>query len=214
VQSRTRVKVCGITQPSVAVAIAKTGVDSIGLVFYDKSPRHVTIDQAVAICNALPPFITTVGLFVNPTPEFLHQVCEQVPLDVVQFHGDENPEYCRQHSPRPWFKALAMTPELDVTLTAKEYMRAGSQGILLDAYVQGARGGTGKTFDWARVPQSDGVPYILAGGLQPENVAEAIAQTQPWAVDVSSGVETAPGIKCPQAVSRFVAQTLKGAQGV
>lgn len=213
-QSRTRIKVCGITRPEDAVAIARTGVDSIGLVFYEKSSRFVTAAQALTICQALPPFITTVGLFVNPSPQQLEETCALVPLDVVQFHGDEEAKFCRQHSPRPWMKALAMAPDIEVSVEAQRFMQAGAQGILLDAYVQGARGGTGKTFDWARVPQHDGVPYILAGGLQPNNVAAAITQTHPWAVDVSSGVEAAPGIKCPQAVTRFVAETMKGALGV
>lgn len=213
-QSRTRIKVCGITQPENAVAVARTGVDSIGLVFYERSPRYVTAEQALRICQALPPFVTTVGLFVNPSPQQLEQICAMVPLDVVQFHGDETPEFCQQHSPRPWFKALAMAPNVAVSQQAQAFTQAGAQGVLLDAYVQGARGGTGKTFDWARVPQQDGVPYILAGGLGPNNVAQAIATTHPWAVDVSSGVEASPGIKCPQAVARFVAATTKGALGV
>lgn len=213
-QSRTRVKVCGITQPDNAVAVARTGVDSIGLVFYEHSSRYVPAEQALLICKALPPFVTTVGLFVNPSPQQLEQICAMVPLDVVQFHGDETPEFCQQHSPRPWFKALAMAPHIDVTAQAQGFMCAGAQGVLLDAYVQGARGGTGKIFDWARVPQNDDVPYILAGGLYPDNVAAAIAATRPWAVDVSSGVEASPGIKCPQAVARFVAATMKGALGV
>ncbi len=212
--NRVRVKVCGITQVQDALACAHMGVDAIGLVFYEPSPRHVSISQAQSIVAALPPFITVVGLVVNPSPSMLHTLCQQVAIDVIQFHGDETPVFCAQHSPRPWFKALTMHPTLQVEEVATSYYQAGAQGVLLDAYVKGARGGTGVAFDWERFPQTTKIPYILAGGLNPSNVAQAIAQTQPWAVDVSSGVESAPGIKDSQAIQTFVLQTHKGARGV
>lgn len=213
-RARARVKICGITRVEDALACAAAGVDAIGLVFYQPSPRNVSIQQAQEIVAALPPFVSTVGLFVNATAAELQEVCAQVALDLIQFHGDESPEFCAQHSPRPWFKALAMHADLDVEAVAKKYRQAGAQGVLLDAYVKGVRGGTGKAFDWGRFPQSSDIPYILAGGLTPQNVREAIVQTQPWAVDLSSGVELEHGIKNHQAIQELVSQTYIGATGV
>lgn len=207
VQSRVRIKVCGITQAEDALACARAGVDAIGLVFYEPSPRNVTLEQAKEIVAYLPPFVSVVGLFVNADPSALVATCAKVPLDLIQFHGDETPEFCAQYSPKPWIKALPMHPNLDLAVTAEAYRAAGARGILLDAYVQGVPGGTGKTFDWARFPQTKTVPYILAGGLTPLNIKDAIAQTKPWAVDLSSGVELSPGIKDHQAIQQLVLQT-------
>lgn len=206
-QSRVRIKVCGITQAKDALACARAGVDAIGLVFYEPSPRNVTLEQAKKIVEYLPPFVSVVGLFVNATPSTLATICTEVPLDLIQFHGDEAPDFCAQYSPRPWIKALPMRPDLDLVVTAEAYMAVGARGILLDAYVKGVPGGTGKTFDWARFPQTNTIPYILAGGLTPLNIKEAIAQTKPWAVDLSSGIELSAGIKDHQAIQELVLQT-------
>lgn len=214
VKARPRIKVCGITRIEDALACAEAGVDAIGFVFYEPSPRNVSPEQAQEIIAALPPFITTVGLFVNAKAEVLADVCARVALDLVQFHGDEAPEFCAQYSPRPWIKALAMHDALDVEPMAKAYHQAGAQGVLLDAYVKGKRGGTGEAFDWERFPQNDEIPYILAGGLTPDNIRNAILQTQPWAVDLSSGVELSAGIKDYEAIQHLVSQTYIGATGV
>lgn len=214
VRTRTRVKVCGITRVEDALACAQAGVDAIGLVFYAPSPRNVLIKQAQDIVSALPPFITIVGLVVNASPAELHNICAQVELDMIQFHGDETPVFCAENSPKPWIKALAMHQSLEVEQAAYDYMKAGAQGILLDAYVEGVRGGTGKAFDWERFPQTQDIPYILAGGLNPQNVNTAITRTNPWAIDLSSGVEIQPGVKNHQAIQELVSQTYIGATGV
>lgn len=211
---RARVKICGITRIEDALACAQAGVDAIGLVFYQPSPRNVSVEKAQEIVAALPPFVSVVGLFVNASASELAGINAQVNLDMIQFHGDETPAFCASKSPKPWIKALAMQADLEVEKTAGAYMQAGAQGILLDAYVKGVRGGTGMAFDWARFPKSQEIPYILAGGLTPENVREAITQTRPWAVDLSSGVELEHGIKSHQAIQKLVSQTYIGATGV
>lgn len=183
---RTRVKICGITRPEDGSAAAVAGADAIGLVFYGPSPRCVTVEQAQAICAALPPFVTVTGLFVDAPPEQVSAVLAQVPLDLLQFHGDESPEYCASFG-RPWMKALRMREGIDVVAEAIRFRAA--RGLLLDAYVPGVPGGTGERFDWSRIPATLPLPLVLAGGLAPENVAEAVRQVRPWAVDVSGGVE-------------------------
>ncbi len=198
---RTRVKICGITRPEDGLAAARLGADAIGLVFYPPSPRAVTPAQAADIVRALPPFVTTVGLFVNATPEAIAEAADAAALDLLQFHGDEPPEACTGHG-RPWIKALRMAPELDVAAEARCY--AGARGLLLDAYRPGVPGGTGETFDWARIPAGLSLPLILAGGLTPENVAAAVRQVRPWAVDVSGGVEAEKGIKDAAKVAAFI----------
>ncbi len=189
---RTRVKVCGITRVGDALAAAAAGVDAIGLVFAEASQRHVSIEQARALCAALPPFVTAVGLFVDASPAQLQAVLGQVPLDLLQFHGQETPEQCRGHG-RPYIKAIPMRPGVDLAAQARRY--ADAAGLLLDAYSPTAAGGTGRVFDWAQAPRDFGLPIVLAGGLTPENVAAAIRQVRPYAVDVSSGVEQDKGIK-------------------
>jgi len=199
--ARIRVKICGITRPQDAIVAAQHGIDAIGLVFYDKSPRAVNIEQAKAIIQALPEFITTVGLFVNATTEFVHQVLTQIPLDRLQFHGEETPEYCISFN-KPYIKALRMQPDVDVIAYAQRYATANA--ILLDSYVKNVQGGTGTTFDWQRVPTQCTQSIILAGGLTPENVAQAIQIAHPYAVDVSGGVEATKGIKDVDKIAAFM----------
>jgi len=189
---RTRVKICGITRPEDGQFAAKLGADAIGLVFYASSPRAVDIETAQAICAVLPPFVTKVGLFVNAKRDEIHKVLEAVPLDLLQFHGDEAPADCEGFG-RPYLKALRMAAGIDVLAELKAF--SGAAGILLDSYQAGVPGGTGQIFDWSRVPAQLDQAVILAGGLNPQNVAMAIEQVRPYAVDVSGGVEAAKGIK-------------------
>jgi len=174
----TRIKICGITRAEDALAAAHCGADAIGLVFYERSPRHVSIAQAAQLAAVLPPFITVVGLFVNAEAALVREVQAQVPLDLLQFHGDESPEYCAQFA-RPYLKAIRVKP-----LALQKS----------DANVEGIPGGTGATFDWSLIPEHLPLPVILSGGLDAENVAAAIKQVRPYAVDVSSGVEANEGI--------------------
>lgn len=197
-----RSKICGITRIEDALLAAEAGADAIGLVFYSRSPRSVGVREAKAIVRALPPFVSTVGLFVNASRSELHEVLDAVPLDWLQFHGDESPAQCEGHH-RPWIKALRVVQGVDLRQQAMSY--TGASAILLDAHVPGLHGGTGATFDWSQVPRDLGKPLILAGGLTPENVQQAIAQLQPYAVDVSGGVEAAKGIKDPARVRAFLA---------
>jgi phosphoribosylanthranilate isomerase len=198
---RTRVKICGITRIEDAIAAAQAGADAIGFVFDPKSPRHVHPDQALKITRALPPFITTVGLFVNPAPDTVEGVLGHVPLDLIQFHGNEKPEQCRRYH-RSYIKAIHMKPDVDLREMARLYGDAA--GLLLDTYVADAAGGSGQAFDWNRIPQDLGKPVILAGGLTPQNVAEAVRKVRPFAVDVSSGVEQSKGIKDANKISAFI----------
>jgi len=198
---RTRVKICGITRAEDALAAARAGADAIGLVFYGRSPRAVDLEQARAVVQALPPFITTVGLFVDAASEEIHAVLTAVPLDMLQFHGDESPEVCRCYG-KPYLKALRMGEGADLAVLAQPYNDA--VGILVDSYVEGVPGGTGQRFDWSRLSGGVSRPLILAGGLTPDNVAAAVAQVRPWAVDVSGGVEVAPGIKDASKIEAFI----------
>lgn len=197
-----RIKICGITRIEDALAAAVLGADAIGLVFYAKSPRAVDIEKAQKIVRALPPFVTTVGLFVDAQPGFIDDVLHQVPLDLLQFHGNEPPADCERHA-RPYLKALRMAPDADIAEQAARY--ASAAGILLDAYTPGIPGGTGIVFDWSRIPPIS-QPLILAGGLNAENVRAAIEQVKPYAVDVSGGVELEKGIKDIEKIREFVRQ--------
>ncbi|MBO2925693.1 phosphoribosylanthranilate isomerase [Metapseudomonas otitidis] len=199
--STVRVKICGITRVEDALAAVVAGADAIGLVFYAPSPRAVTAEQARAIISALPPFVTTVGLFVDMPGEELDSVLATVPLDLLQFHGDESPEACRRHG-RPYLKALRIRPGDDVSALIDRYPDAS--GVLLDTYVPGTPGGTGEAFDWSLVPSGPSRPVVLAGGLTPGNVAEAIRRVRPYAVDVSGGVEASKGIKDPVLIRVFI----------
>ena len=199
--SYVRSKICGITRIEDALAAAEAGADAIGFVFYAKSPRAVDMRQARAIITELPPFVTTVGLFVNASRCELNEILEVVPLDLLQFHGDETPQDCEGYH-RPWIKALRVRPGDDLEAACKQY--AGARGILLDTYVAGVPGGTGEAFDWSLVPAHLSKPIILAGGLSADNVGQAIAQVRPYAVDVSGGVEQAKGIKDAAKIEAFM----------
>ncbi len=197
----TRIKFCGITRVEDALRAAELGVDALGLIFYDGSPRHVTSEQAARIARALPPFVTTVGLFVNPSRETVRAVLDAVPLDLLQFHGTEEPAFCASFE-RPYIKAIAASPGVDLLQSGTVFEQA--RGILIDAYVPGAHGGTGVTADWTRIPRPFPKPIVLAGGLHPGNVAGAVRAVRPWAVDVSSGVEAAKGVKDHDKMTAFV----------
>jgi phosphoribosylanthranilate isomerase len=199
--TRTRIKICGITREQDVLAVANSGADAFGLVFYEKSPRHVGLQQAVKLARTAPPFLTVVGLFVNPPAEFVREVLAQVPLDILQFHGEEAPEFCAQFG-RPYLKAIRVKPGVDLVQCASRY--AGAQGLLLDAYVEGTQGGTGESFDWALIPHDLPLPVILSGGLHAGNVAAAVRQVRPYAVDVSSGVEAGKGIKDAAKIAAFI----------
>ena len=196
-----RSKICGITRIEDALAAVEAGADAIGLVFYGKSPRAVSIEQAAAILQALPPFVTSVGLFVDMPRDELQQLLQRLPLDLLQFHGDESPADCEGHG-RPYIKALRVRPGEDVAAAMAPY--AGARGILLDTFVEGVPGGTGASFDWSLVPEDAAKPIILAGGLDADNVATAIRQVRPHAVDVSGGVEASKGIKDAGKIRAFV----------
>ena len=196
-----RTKICGITSIEDAQVAIAAGADAIGLVFYAVSPRAVTIDQAKAIALSVGPFVTVTGLFVDADEAFIRNVLSQVSLHVLQFHGDESPDYCNRFQ-RPYMKAIRMRPDLDVDAEIQRYPNA--VGVLLDAYRAGVPGGTGETFDWQRVPKKSLKPIVLAGGLTPENVALAISSTRVYGVDVSGGVESAPGKKDAQKVKNFI----------
>jgi len=199
--SNVRSKICGITRIEDALAAADAGADAIGFVFYAKSPRAVDVRQARAIIAELPPFVTTVGLFVNASRCELNEILEVVPLDLLQFHGDETPADCEGFH-RPWIKALRVRPGDDLEAACQLY--AGAQGVLLDTFVAGVPGGTGEAFDWSLVPARLSKPVILAGGLSAANVGQAIAQVRPYAVDVSGGVEPSQGIKDAAKIDAFI----------
>lgn len=199
--TRTRVKICGITRPEHARAAAGAGADAIGLVFYEPSPRFVTRAQAAAVCAALPPLVSVVGLFVNPAPGEVEAMVEGLPVDLLQFHGEEPPELCAEAG-KPYVKAVRVRTRDDVVEAAARYPDA--RALLLDAHHDALWGGTGRRFDWNAVPGDAGHPIILAGGLTPENVAGAIRFVRPFAVDVSGGVESAPGEKDPERMARFI----------
>jgi phosphoribosylanthranilate isomerase len=202
-----RVKICGIARVEDALAVAKSGADAIGLVFYEKSPRHVSIEKAAQLASALPPFVTVVGLFVNASAKAVRETLDSVSLDVLQFHGDETPAFCEQFH-KPYLKAIRVKPGVDLLQCAALFHSA--QGLLLDAHVEGIPGGTGAVFDWTLIPANLPLPLILSGGLDVENVAAAIRQVRPYAVDVSSGVEacrginTLKGIKDAAKIARFM----------
>ena len=198
---RTRVKICGITRAEDALAACRAGADALGFVFYPPSPRNVTVAAARAIVESLPAFVTVVGLFVDAAAADVARARAEVPLDVLQFHGDEPPAFCEQFG-APYIKAVRMRPETDLLEYARLYKRA--RALLLDTFVTGAQGGTGQRFDWTLIPARRPLPIVLSGGLDPDNVERAIAAVRPWAVDVSSGVEAARGIKDPEQILAFI----------
>jgi len=205
---RTRVKICGITRAGDAGEAAALGADAIGLVFYDKSPRAVTLQQAAAISRQLPAFVTSVALFLDADAELVRQVIARVPVDLLQFHGREAAAFCRGFG-RPYIKALGMestgtAADIHAGLLASAAEYADARALLLDSHAPGAAGGTGEVFDWAAVPAGLGLPLILAGGLGVDNVAGAVRRVRPWAVDVSSGVEREKGIKDAALMRAFI----------
>ncbi len=183
------------------MAAARLGVDAIGLVFYPPSPRYVEVEQAAEIAAALPPFVTTVGLFVNADEQTIADVVSRVRIDLIQFHGNECKDYCGLHQ-RPYIKAVRMSDDVDLDKQLNDFSQA--RGLLLDTYKAGVPGGTGEQFNWDRVPAHLADKIILAGGLTPENVKDAVAQVHPYAVDVSGGVESAPGKKDTEKMARFI----------
>lgn len=207
VAARTRVKVCGLTRPEDALAAARFGADAIGLIFYPRSPRGVDIEQARRVRNALPPFVTVVGVFVDPQADFVARAIAEVSLDLVQFHGSESPEFCQGFS-RTYVKAVRVRPGIDLHQIARRY--ASARALMLDSFEPGRHGGTGRTFDWSLIPADLEMPFILAGGLTPENVADAVAAVSPFAVDANGGVEASPGIKDPGRIEAFIREVNRG----
>lgn len=197
----TRVKICGITRIEDGLAAAQAGADAIGLVFAPASPRRVEVAQAAAIVAALPPFVTTVALFVNPPAEQVEAVVQALRPDLLQFHGDEPPDFCAAFG-LPYLKAVRVRPGVDLLQCALTY--ADARGLLLDAYHPDSHGGTGRCFDWDLIPPKLPRPIVLAGGLNPDNVAAAVRRVRPWAVDVASGVELTKGIKDAGLITRFI----------
>lgn len=195
------VKICGITRVADAVIAARAGAHAIGLIFHVHSPRFVQPDVARQIVHSLPPFVTPVGVFVNPDPVLVDEVLRIVPLGLLQFHGDESPELCGSF-PVPYVKAVRVRADLDLLQYATRFQEA--RGLLLDTFVASSHGGTGETFDWSLIPPALPQPLVLSGGLNAHNVGEAIRRVRPWAVDVSSGVESGKGIKDAAKIAAFM----------
>lgn len=197
--TRTRIKICGLRRDVDIDAAAAAGADAVGFVFYPPSPRAVTVEQALRLAQRLPPFVMPVGLFVNAEAALIEAACKALPQLLLQFHGDESPADCRRWQ-RPYLRAARVTAGFDLLDFASRYPDAG--GLLLDAHVEGYGGG-GKVFDWSLVPPGVHAQLVLSGGLTPANVTDGIVQVRPWAVDVSSGVESARGIKSAELIQRF-----------
>ena len=200
-QLRTRVKICGITRVEDALAAVACGCDAIGLVFYDKSPRNVSLAQAASILAALPAFISAVGLFVDASADQVNTTLTTVRLDLLQFHGEESADYCRQFR-MPYMKAIRVRPGTNLIQCATDY--ADAKALLVDAYSEGAAGGTGQVFDWSLIPANLTIPVVLAGGLNAGNVGDAIRRVRPYAVDVSGGVEREKGMKDADRIAAFM----------
>jgi phosphoribosylanthranilate isomerase len=209
---RTRAKICGITRIQDIHSVVDAGADAIGFVFFPPSPRSVTSAQAKLLIQHVPAYVQTVGLFVNSSLSEIQDILNDVPLDILQFHGDETAEECQSiaHAVgRRWYKAIQVKPDLDLIEIIKKYKQAGASAVLLDAWHPELKGGTGHHFDWSQFPKMD-IPLILAGGLKPENIEDAIQTTRAYAVDVSGGVESAKGIKDQQLIERFMQGVLRG----
>ena len=206
-QIRTRVKICGITRVEDAIQASQLGVDALGLVFYAKSPRAVDVETAQLICQSLPGFVTSVALFLNPDEALVNQVLENVNIDLLQFHGTESAAFCESFN-KPYIKALGVGGGIDGVDNISGLMAKydSARSLLLDSHGAGKAGGTGETFDWLSIPEDQRQKIILAGGLTPDNIAEAIAQVRPYAVDLSSGVESAPGIKDNELMVRLMTE--------
>ncbi len=204
---RTRVKICGITSERDALAAVEAGADAIGLVFYPPSPRAVDTERALSVVRRLPPFVSVVGLFVDAAPEEIHRVLENVPIDILQFHGEETPQVCAGYG-RPYIKAIPMREGVDLHRATETYQAAS--GLLLDTHRQGQPGGTGVRFDWDRIPATLAPRIILAGGLNPSNVETAVRRVGPYALDVSGGVEREKGVKDPAKMAAFMRGVRRG----
>jgi phosphoribosylanthranilate isomerase len=198
---KTRVKICGLTRAEDINSAVRLGADAIGLVFYGPSPRSVTIDLAEALGRLAPPFVSVVGLFVNPEASQVKEVLQRVPLDLLQFHGDETADFCQQFN-RRWIKAIRVKDVGQIDHAFDQYQQAS--GLLVDAWDPDYYGGTGQSFNWNLIPDKRPIPLILAGGLSSDNVASAIKQVRPWAVDVSGGVEKGKGIKDVEKITDFM----------
>lgn len=199
--TRTRIKICGLTREADVDDAIDAGADALGFVLYAKSPRHVGLDRAAELAARLPPFVTPVLLFVNASPSEVQRATERLPQALLQFHGDETPAQClAQAAGRPWIRAARMAPGFDLLDFATRF--EGAHALLLDAHVEGYGGG-GKAFDWSLIPPSVPLPVVLSGGLNPANVTDGVMSVRPWAVDVSSGVEQAKGVKNAALMRRF-----------
>lgn len=205
--ARTRVKVCGITRPEDAQVAGELGVDAIGLIFYRPSPRAVDATVAREIARAVAPFVTIVGVFVNAGSAEIRAVLDAVPIDLLQFHGDETPEQCAEPG-KPFVKAVRMSEGTDLPAAADRYRHA--KALLLDTYKRGIPGGTGQAFDWSMVSSGLALPIVLAGGLNPENVAAAVARVRPFAVDVNGGVQASTGGKDAEKIATFMREVRRG----
>ena len=209
---RTRAKICGITRIQDIQSVVQAGADAIGFVFFAPSPRSVTAAQVAELIQHVPPYVQTVGLFVNASAAEIQDILKISPVDILQFHGDESPEQCQmiaQTVGRRWYKAIQVRPDLDVISEIQAFQQAGASAVLLDAWHPELKGGTGHSFDWAQFPKLD-IPLILAGGLKPDNIEDAIQTTGAYAVDVSGGVESAKGIKDQQLIERFMQGVQRG----
>jgi len=198
-QTRTRIKICGLTREADLDAAVAAGADAVGFVMYERSPRHVTVARMAELARRLPPFVTPVALFVNASPDTIDAALAAVPHLLLQFHGDEEPAQCEQPG-RPYLRAIRMAAGVDLLDSASRF--ATATGLLLDAFVEGYGGG-GKVFDWSHIPPGVPLPVVLSGGLNPANVIDGVTRVRPWAVDVSSGVEAAKGIKDAALIRRF-----------
>ena len=196
-----RVKICGLTRPEDIDSAVQCGADALGLVFYEPSPRSVSVEQAVELASRVPAFVSVVGLFVNPTEQEVKAVLDKVPLDLLQFHGDETAEFCDSFG-RRWIKAIRVRDGEQIVAAFEQFQ--GASGLLVDAWDPNHFGGTGKSFNWDLIPDDRPLPVILAGGLSSANVFTAVKQVEPWAVDVSGGVEQSKGIKDIQKISHFI----------
>lgn len=209
---RTRAKICGITRIQDIQSAVNAGADAIGFVFFAPSPRSVTSEQAAELIQHVPPYVQTVGLFVNASAADIQDILKISPVDMLQFHGDESPKECQTiaHTVgRRWYKAIQVKPDLDVIAEIQNYQAAGASAVLLDAWHPELKGGTGHSFDWAQFPKLN-IPLILAGGLKPENIEDAIRTTGAYAVDVSGGVESSKGMKDQQLIERFMQGVHRG----
>jgi phosphoribosylanthranilate isomerase len=207
IRPRTRIKICGVTQLSEALLIAEQGADSIGLVFHPKSPRFIGLDMARKIRDAMPPFVTITALFMDEKKEWISEVLSAINPDCLQFHGQEAEPDCVRWK-QPYIKSISMGSAVDVVAYEQQYFSA--QGFLFDSNAAGRQGGSGDTFDWSKIPSSFDRPLVLAGGLNPANVADAVTQVRPWGVDVSTGVEISKGVKDLNLINQFFLEVKRG----